>query len=212
MMMERVRLSVERNPTEATQKAGIKILHQFFSKHQSRLQSEIQQLGGTPATGQTSAVPPVSSPVWQEIITGHKTVDTSAVGLQMMMERVRLSVERNPTEATQKAGIKILHQFFSKHQSRLQSEIQQLGGATTSAAQTLTVPPDSHPSWQRLINGELEIKTDVVALKMMLERIRISIENNPSDASRIAGAKILRQYFLKHQSKHQAELDQLLAA
>ncbi|RKZ67014.1 MAG: hypothetical protein DRQ48_10240, partial [Gammaproteobacteria bacterium] len=214
MMMERVRLSVERNPSENSQKAGIKILHQFFTKHQSRLQAEIQQLGGTAATGQAPGVPAVSSPIWQAIITGQKTVDTSAVGLQMMMERVRLSVERNPSEASQKAGIKILHQFFTKHQSRLQSEVQQLGGTAASASitQTVSVPADTHPSWQRLINGELEIKTDVVALKMMLERVRISIENNPSDASRIAGAKILRQYFLKHQSKHQAELDQLLAA
>jgi hypothetical protein len=214
MMMERVRLSVERNPSEASQKAGIKILHQFFTKHQSRLQAEIQQLGGAAVTGQSAGVPVVSSPIWQAIITGQKTIDTSAVGLQMMMERVRLSVERNPSEASQKAGIKILHQFFTKHQSRLQTEIQQLGGATTStsAGQTVSVPADTHPSWQRLINGELEIKTDVVALKMMLESVRISIENNPSEASRIAGAKILRQYFLKHQSKHQAELDQLLAA
>jgi alkylated DNA nucleotide flippase Atl1 len=214
MMMERVRLSVERNPSETSQKAGIRILHQFFTKHQNRLQSEIRQLGGTAATGQAPGVPAVSSPIWQAIITGQKTVDTSAVGLQMMMERVRLSVERNPSEISQKAGIKILHQFFTKHQSRLQSEVQQLGGTAASASitQTVSVPADTHPSWQRLINGELEIKTDVVALKMMLERIRMSIENNPSDASRIAGAKILRQYFLKHQSKHQAELDQLLAA
>ena len=213
MMMERVRLSVERNPSEATQKAGIKMLYQFFAKHQNRLQTEIRQLGGAAATGQTLGVPAVSAPIWQAIISGQKTVDTGAVGLQMMMERVRLSVERNPTEASQKAGIKILHQFFTKHQSRLQSEVQQLGGtAAASSVQRVSVPADTHPSWQRLINGELEIKTDVVALKMMLERVRISIENNPSDASRIAGAKILRQYFLKHQSKHQAELDQLLAA
>ena len=213
MMMERVRLSVERNPSEASQKAGIKMLHQFFTKHQSRLQAEIQQLGGAATSGQASVVPAVSSPIWQAIITGKKAIHTSAVGLQMMMERVRLSVERNPSEASQKAGIKMLHQFFTKHQSRLQAEVQQLGGtAAASTAQTVSVPADTHPSWQRLINGELEIKTDVVALKMMLERIRISIENNPSDASRIAGAKILRQYFLKHQSKHQAELDQLLAA
>ncbi|MDZ7736473.1 MAG: hypothetical protein U5P41_10490 [Gammaproteobacteria bacterium] len=54
--------------------------------------------------------------------------------------------------------------------------------------------------------------TDAVGLKMMLERIRLSIENNPSEASRLAGAKILRQYFIKHQSKHRAELEQLRAA
>ncbi len=224
MMMERVRLSVERNPSEASRMAGAKILHQFFLKHQTRLQAEIQQIGGSAAStktttgaGQTLTPPPATATVWQDIVTGKKAIDTSAVGLQMMMERVRLSVERNPSDASKQAGAKIIHQFFLKHQTRLHSEIQQIGGTVAASgtihrSASVSVPADSHPSWQKLINGELEIKTDVVALKMMLERIRISIENNPSDASRVAGAKILRQYFLKHQSKHQAELDQLLAA
>ncbi len=227
MMIESVHLSIERNPSEASQKAGVKILHQFFTKHQSRLQAEIQQLGGSvipisaATTNQASVVPATSAPIWQEIITGQKAMHTNTVGLQMMIESVHLSIERNPSEASQKAGVKILHQFFTKHQSRLQAEIQQLGDAVaqqlgdavaTPIEQTPSVPPHAHPGWQRLINGELEIKTDVVALKMMLERIRISIENNPSDTSRIVGAKILRQYFIKHQNKHQAELDQLLVA
>jgi hypothetical protein len=82
----------------------------------------------------------------------------------------------------------------------------------TGAAQDVTIPDINHPSWQRLINGEVEIVTDAVGLKMMLERIRLSIENNPSQASRLAGAKILRQYFIKHQNKHRAELAQLRAA
>lgn len=210
MMMERVRISVENDSSETARTAGIKILHQFFTKHQSRLQPEIEQLGNTATREPALAVPNILAPVWKELITGQKSINTHTIGLQMMIERVGISVERHPSEASRTASIKILHQFFTKHQSRLQSEIQQLGGTISTKLQALSVPADTHPSWQWLINGELKIKTDVVALKMMLERIRISIENDPSDASRMAGAKILRRYFLKHQSKHQVELGQLL--
>lgn len=235
MMLERVRLSVERNPSEDSKRAGIKLLRQFFLKHQERLQDEIRQLNG--GTTASATVAPAAAPAsqvtvpseqhenWQALVNGELRIDTDNVALQMMLERVRLSVERNPTESTRRAGIRILRQFFLKHRARLQNEILQLGGTaaapsaavaptagTDTAPREITVPPESHPSWQRLINGELEIKTDIVALKMMLERIRISIGNNPTDASRLAGARILRQYFLKHQNKHRAEIDQLLAA
>jgi len=233
MMLERVRLSVERNPSGESKRAGIKLLRQFFLKHQERLQDEIRQLnGGTSAPVQAAPAAPASRVTvpseqhenWQSLVNGELRIDTDNVALQMMLERVRLSVERNPSESTRRAGIRILRQFFLKHRTRLQNEILQLGGgagaapaippaaSTDTAPREITVPPESHPSWQRLIDGELEIKTDIVALKMMLERIRISIGNNPTDASRLAGARILRQYFLKHQNKHRAEIDQLLAA
>ncbi len=227
MMMERVRQSVERNPSEASKRAGIKILRQFFLKHQNRLQNEIMQLGGS-STGsaneqapmQMFALPAESHQNWRRLVRGEIPLHTGNVALQMMLERVRLSIEKNPSEAFQVAAVKLLRQFFIKHQSRLQDEIRTLGSQAAPAVssvqpstpKTLQVPHESHPSWQRLINGELEIKTDVVALKMMLERIRISIGNNPTDASRLAGARILRQYFLKYQNKHRAEIDQLLAA
>ena len=134
----------------------------------------------------------------------------------MMMERVRQSIEKNNSESNRMAGIKILRQYFIKHQGTAESEILQLHGISGTVPRRtggqIVVPPESHPSWQKLIDGELVLDTDIVALKMMLQSIRISIENNPTEASRHAGAKILRQYFIKHQNKHKTELDQLIAA
>ena len=135
----------------------------------------------------------------------------------MMMERVRQSVEKNNSDANRMAGIKILRQYFIKHQASAQNEILQLNGisgtipTTVATSGPAAIPAESHPSWQRLINGDLILNTDTVALKMMLQSVRISIEKNPSEASRQAGAKILRQYFIKHQSKHTTELNQLIA-
>ena len=227
MMMERVRQSVERNPSEASRQAGAKILRQFFVKHKERLTSEAQQMGiqtGAAVTAAPAAanvgVPSENAPCWQDLINGSLAIHTNTVGLQMMMQRVRQSVEKNNSESNRMAGIRILRQYFMKHQSASQNEILQLNGMSPGEIQTVStspggqvsVPPETHPSWQRLINGDLVLDTDIVALKMMLQSIRISIENNPSEASRHAGARILRQYFIKHQNKHKTELGQLIAA
>jgi hypothetical protein len=224
MMMERVRQSVERNPSESSRHAGTKILRQFFIKHKDRLVNEAQQMGislGTPVVSIDTtnvSIPSENASCWQDLINGTLRIQTNAVGLQMMMERVRQSVEKNDSNANRMAGIKILRQYFIKHQASAQNEILQLNGisgsipTTVASSSQATIPPESHPSWQRLINGDLVLDTDIVALKMMLQSVRISIEKNPSEASRHAGAKILRQYFIKHQSKHKTELNQLVAA
>jgi hypothetical protein len=221
MMMERVRQSVEKNPSDSSRQAGAKILRQFFIKHKDRLPDEAKQMGissVSPVAASEVSVPAENISCWQELINGTLKIQTSAVGLQMMMERVRQSVEKNNSDANRTAGIKILRQYFIKHQTSAQSEIRQLNGlsaqvpVSTTSNSPVAVPPESHPSWQRLIDGDLVLDTDIVALKMMLQSIRISIENNPSEASRHAGAKILRQYFIKHQNKHKTELNQLIAA
>ena len=221
MMMERVRQSVERNPSESSRQAGAKILRQFFLKHKERLPSEIQQLGIHPKTpvnvsASNLGVPAENAACWKQLINGELKIQTNAVGLQMMLERVRQSIEKNNSESNRMAGIKILRQYFIKHQGSSENEILQLHGISGAVPRKtggqIVVPPESHPSWQKLIDGELILDTDIVALKMMLQSIRISIENNPTEASRHAGAKILRQYFIKHQNKHKTELDQLIAA
>ena len=149
----------------------------------------------------------------------------------MMIERVKLSVEKSPDEQSHLAGAKILHQFFVKHKNRLQSELHQLGtriktreqvdpmdqtveiprmDVTTTMPASVGVPPINHECWQKLIDGKIDIKTNAVGLQMMLERVRLSIQRNPTDNNRAAGIKILHQYFLKHQARHREEIQALL--
>ncbi len=225
MMMERLRHSIQQNPSEASYQAGIKILRQFFVKHQSSLHTEISQLGvninnntstGILETFSSDDLPAENDSCWQLLIDGKIKIQTNAVGLQMMIERLRQSVANNNTSVNRQAAIKILRQYFSKHLHSTDDELKQLRRLGTkqqnSSGSSTGVPSETHPNWQRMIDGELELNTDTVALKMMLQSIRISIENNPSQASRHAGAKILRQYFIKHQGKHKTELEQLIAA
>ncbi|MDZ7737438.1 MAG: hypothetical protein U5P41_16145 [Gammaproteobacteria bacterium] len=41
---------------------------------------------------------------------------------------------------------------------------------------------------------------------MLLERIRQAIAKKPTEANRLAGARMLRQYFIKNQHRHAAEI------
>lgn len=137
----------------------------------------------------------------------------------MMLERIRISIQHNPSDSTRSAGIKILRQFFLKHRHMHAAELSQISGLPQQHFErqaqdiaNIVVPPENDPAWLRLIEGALQLKTEVVGLKMMIERVRILHQSNPSEASRLAGTKLLRQYFLKHQRKHRAELAQMKAA
>lgn len=227
MMLEQVRRSVERNPSEAAYQAGIKILERFFSKHRERLQDEMLQLGAeherpAPAADNISRanVPAETDNIWHKVIDGAVGLRTGVIGLQMMLEQMRQSVVRNPSENSRLAAVRILRQFFVKHQAQLVDELRQLsegGGAAVGVEASgakpsrPSVPDESAAVWQHVINGDFQIDTDALALKMMLERIRISIQNNPSEGTRMAGIKILRQYFIKHREVHRTELGQLMA-
>ena len=56
------------------------------------------------------------------------------------------------------------------------------------------------------------LETDAFALRMMLERIRRSVRRDPSDSNRQAAAFQLRDYFVKHERVHRAELQRIRAA
>lgn len=227
MLLQRIRSNVEKDPSDSTRHAGAQSLRQFFIKNQQLLKHEIELLSGDQSTmssravtdsGAGGALPTESAPVWQRLIDGKQRLDTRVVGLQMMIERVRQSVERNPTDTNRMAGARILRQFFAKHQSRLSSEIAQLGGSvqpatakTATASGQQVLPSERDPVWQQLVRGDISIQSEVISLKMLLERVRQAVNKNPSEGNRVAAAKILRQYFAKNRARHNSEISQLLA-
>ena len=224
MMLERLRLSIMQSPGTQGEANARKILRQFFQKHSSRLSNEISQLGfqapfqenmGSASSTGTS-IPVESDQCWKKLIENDFTIQTEQVGLQMMLERVRMTLTRNPSESNYMASIKILRQYFLKHQSSHQNELEQLrahsSASMISNSSSSAIPLETDLIWHRLIDGDIQIQTNAVAFNMMLERVRQSVDKNPSDSNRQAGVKLLRQYFIKHQQTHQAELSQLVAA
>ena len=229
MLLERLRLSLGSQPTPAGRLAGARILRQYFLKHRNRHQVELTQLHTyagaqpSPSTTPTSAeieVPAETAKCWQQLIDGDLDIQSNAVGLTMLLERIRLTLGRNPSEPARLAAARVLRQYFEKYKARHDNELRLLVDAEASptvvggaqVVEFVEVPPETHYSWQRLINGELQIKTDALGLKMLLERVRLSLGNQPTEALRLAAARVLRQYFIKHRSRHRAELEQLKAA
>lgn len=228
MMLERLRLSVMQAPGPQAEANGKKILRQFFQKHSSRLSNEMAQLGFDAVSssapqaafaGIAYSVPDELDNCWKQLIDNNFTIDTQQVGLQMMLERVRMTLARNPSDSNYMASIKILRQYFLKHKASHSNELQQLLAHSSQPVLTSSpmsddagIPLETDLIWQRLIDGDIQIQTDAVAFNMMLERVRLSISNNPAESNRLAGVKLLRQYFIKHKQTHQAELQQLVAA
>lgn len=226
MMLERLRLSIMQTSGPQAETNAKKILRQFFQKHSARLSNEMAQLGfnatapvSQMASSSSANVPNESDNCWKQLIDNQFTINTSQVGLQMMLERVRMTLARNPSDSNYMASIKILRQYFLKHKVSHASELQQL--IVHSSEPVADMVPSSNESnipletdliWQRLIDGDIQIQTDAVAFNMMLERVRVSIHNNPAESNRLAGVKLLRQYFIKHKQTHKAELQQLIAA
>ncbi len=233
MLIQRIRISIGDQPTNAKKLAGARVLRQYFLKHGRRHIQELRAIAsdatntksGTPigavAMGAEAVdiIPVEGHPNWMKLINGDIPFKTRSVGLKMMLERIRISIQHNPSDSTRSAGIKILRQFFLKHRHMHAAELSQISGLPQQHFErqaqdiaNIVVPPENDPAWLRLIEGALQLKTEVVGLKMMIERVRILHQSNPSEASRLAGTKLLRQYFLKHQRKHRAELAQMKAA
>lgn len=233
MLIQRIRISIGEQPSDSKKLAGARVLRQYFLKHGRRHIQELRRIAkdvnassqGTPvgsmAMGSQAVdiIPVEGHPNWLKLIEGDIPLKTRSVGLKMMLERIRISIQQKPADSTRTAGVKILRQFFLKHRHAHAAELSQISGLPQQHFErqaqdisNIVVPPENDPAWLRLIKGEIQLKTDVVGLKMMIERVRILHQNKPSEASRLAGTKLLRQYFLKHQRKHRAELAQMKAA
>ncbi|MEZ5444552.1 MAG: transposase family protein [Gammaproteobacteria bacterium] len=233
MLIERLRLTLGSRPSAESRIAGARILREYFVKHRTRHQAELAQVvaagkahtqrTAAPAHPQTTAVvevPPETARCWQLLIDGQLEIQSSAVGLTMLLERIRLTIGRVPSPAARIAAARVLRQYFEKYRSRHEAELKLLVAedalyhpdSSGQVVEFVEVPPENHPSWDKLIRGELQIRTEALGLKMLLERVRLSLGSEPTEALRLAAARVLRQYFIKHRSRHRAELEQLKAA
>jgi hypothetical protein len=261
MLLERIRQTIAKNPAPSYRTAATKMLYQYFLKNEDKHSSELQTINAgltesdlkasvtainadvQQGLSSASGVPPVNSPAWQSLMDGAIEIETDAVALKMLLERIRQTIAKNPAPSYRAAATKMLHQYFVKNEDKHVVELSVLNSADNSRMITSTlvsdnnininisstkepflnqtrsansilnnVPEESHPVWKRLILGQLDIKTDEVSLQMIVERVRLTYQRKPSEAIQSSAIKILRTYFLKYQNRHQAEINQLLAA
>lgn len=173
-------------------------------------------------------IPKVEDQVWQRLIRGELSFRSNTVAFNMLLQRLRQNYAASPGSETGTAGAALLRQFFSRNMRVMKPEIDQLvnrrsgtGGSgdeqpsttdknmSAASAKSDGIPAADDPVWQLLINGDLFLHSNAVALKMLMQRARLEYIKSPGNEARVAGAKLLRQYFLRHQKSLKNELDQL---
>jgi hypothetical protein len=231
MLLQHVRASYNKTPGRTAGITGAKLLRQFFIRNKKSLNREINQINNyRPGRGVETAnnrnslpgtdnLPEESALVWQRIVNGDQHLNTNMVGLQMILVRVRKSIQQDSSAVNRQACIGNIYQFFIKHKERLSQEITQLTDNTATSVDTLnaaipaagpSLPDERDVIWDRLINGKIELQSNAVSLKLLLGRIRQNISTNATEAQRISGAQILRNYFLRNQQRHSDDIRLLI--
>lgn len=69
-------------------------------------------------------IPDTSDPRWSKLIKGEIDHQFKSVPAGMCLSRNRREYQRNPSDTSLKAGVKQLHEFFTKFESILDDDIQ----------------------------------------------------------------------------------------
>ncbi len=72
-----------------------------------------------------------------------------------------------------------------------------------------TIPDIDHPSWQLLLSGKLSIRSNVVALNMLMQHVCKKYSESPGIETGTAGAESLRQFFVRNERLLEQEINQL---
>lgn len=72
-------------------------------------------------------IPNKSSPCWRKIATGEKKIQTTQLGLQMLLKRINGKINPKSPDGEQQAAADELHDFFVKYERILSAEISGLG-------------------------------------------------------------------------------------
>lgn len=159
----------------------------------------------TTANPDKPAIPPLEAPCWAALLRGQLAFRTESVSLVMLVERLRLSLSGGDP-GRESAAIASIHEYFQRHARNLPRELAQLQQTAVSAAPNRRLPPIDHPAWVALIEGRIPVRSDALGLQMLLERVRLTLGENPAPALKQAASRTVFDFFVRHGQRHQPEL------
>jgi hypothetical protein len=71
-------------------------------------------------------LPNVSHPVWKQIVSGERKVQTGLVSINLFIQSCKMSYNRDPSPENLDQLVSKMHGFFSRYQSAFTTEITQL--------------------------------------------------------------------------------------
>jgi len=71
-------------------------------------------------------IPPVTHPIWAQVITGSREIPPSKVGLNMLIANVRRDYKLNPSAACLRRLAARMHEFFTNYGAHYQAELEHI--------------------------------------------------------------------------------------
>lgn len=231
MLLQRLRRNCTLSPGIESEREGAASLQKFFLRNSKILHREIEQYFTLQPSTQRSAeitplpdhdddIPAKDTILWRQLVFGDLQLTTHLVGLQMLIEKTRNSIARNPDEANIQLLISNLYQFFIKHKKRLQIEISQLQNGISSHDTTVAVhgdtpdasryPDEDHPIWSQLIYGEKKLQNDILSLNLLLERSRRAISQSTTDSGRRDEVRNVRNFIISNKKISSEDIAELI--
>jgi len=68
-------------------------------------------------------LPDVSNPVWMQIVTGKRTVQSTKATFNLLIQNNKMSYERDPSPANVTRLLAKTHEFFTKYEAIFSTEI-----------------------------------------------------------------------------------------
>lgn len=165
-----------------------------------------------------SSIPHFAHPSWQSLIAGDLSIQTSVVGLSLLLQRARTKYDKVPTLSTSIGEAKVLRQFFLRNKKLLKNEIAQLHNKLHAdknepdrlAGKNSSIPVESALVWKRIASGEQRIETRLIGLQLLLGQVvRKSQLSNPNDEDHEIDIRSIRDFFIKHEVRLGKEIEQL---
>jgi hypothetical protein len=75
---------------------------------------------------EATMIPPVTHPIWAQLITGTRELPASKVGLNMLIANIRLSYTKDPSEVNLERLVARMHEFFTRYGAHYQTELEQI--------------------------------------------------------------------------------------
>lgn len=147
---------------------------------------------------------------WHKIATGELKLKTAMLPLRLMITKLGADNAQNLAKTNDNGDSELanLRKFFLANASQLSSEIDQICAlkrnkssaptAANRAKRKLTLPGIKHPVWQRLMGGQLQIKSASMPFNLLMARQQIAFLRADSDALRVKAISPLRSYLHKN--------------
>jgi len=78
-------------------------------------------------------IPPITHPIWAQVITGMKEIPSSQVGLNMLVTNLRLGYQKDPSEDSLGHLVARMHEFFMRYGDHYQNVLEQILGSRPHA-------------------------------------------------------------------------------